>query len=62
MWRDTLRYSARKEFELNRGCCDSYEIYQLMINARDSMQQSKEMLVKQKIEFNLKVAQSLEKR
>ena len=37
----------RTEFELHKDVTDSYEIYQLVLNAKESMRKLDEMLVKQ---------------
>jgi hypothetical protein len=51
VWSTKIRYGMRTEFEMNRDVTDSYEIYQLILGAKESMRRLDEMLVKQHFEL-----------
>lgn len=45
IWRDVLRRSARREFELSRSEEDPVILYKMLITTQDAMAKTKEMLI-----------------
>jgi len=44
LWRDTLRKSARQEFENSREEDDPVNLYKMMVTTKDAMRHTKDMV------------------
>lgn len=59
IWSNKLRYGMRTEFEMHKNVTDSYEIYQLVLSAKESMRRIDQMLANQHYEMTQKINQNI---